>query len=632
MRFWLFIATVLVACKPGDSGPRVVVLGFDGMDYALTTELMSKGRLPYFAKVQARGQFGPLETSIPPQSPVAWSNFITGKSSGTHGIYDFIHRDAQTMTPFLSTSRTTEGSSIEIGDLRIPISGGKVELLRHGQAFWEVLAERGIETSIMRMPANFPPSGTATHELSGMGTPDVLGTYGTFTLFTTKPKSYKPDPSGGRIEELRLFDGAAKSQLVGPENPFSSKHQKLRAEVRFYVDAVEPAARIEVGSARRVLAKGEWSDWIDVEMTMIPTQTLRGIVRFYVKSVRPELEIYASPIDLDPLAPALPITTPEGLAKELAEDTGRFYTQGMPEDTKALSEGVLDRDAFLEQAKLAGDEVIAMYEPALERFDRGFLFYYFGNVDLTSHMFWRARDPGHPGYDRERDPKYSTVIEELYEELDAVVGRTLERLGPDDLLVIMSDHGFTSWRREFHLNSWLRDQGYLAVKNPEVETDPGFYQNVNWTKTRAYALGLNGLYVNLRGREQHGVVDAKDKDGLLTEISDKLLAELDPATGKNAVTKVYRSDALFSGPYTSVGPDVVVGYAKGTRGSNESALGTIVEQVITDNLSEWSGDHAMDHETVPGILLATRRLEASSLLDLSGAILKQMGIEDSRSK
>ena len=302
----------------------------------------------------------------------------------------------------------------------------------------------------------------------------------------------------------------------------------------------------------------------------------------------------------------------------------------MPEDTKALKTDVLTEAEFLAQARIAGEENRRQYTYVLDHFADGLLFYYFGNVDQVSHMMWRARDPGHPKYNAATDAPNARVIEELYQGLDAVVTDTLARLGPDDVLVVMSDHGFTSWRRVFHLNSWLRDNGYLAVLNPNLQDDPGLFANVDWSRTRAYALGLNGLYVNLKGRERDGVVEPGARAALVEEIAGKLLGTIDPQTGKAAITKAYRREQVYrlSGN-ESVAPDLIVGYAKGTRGSDESALGGLPREVMADNASHWSGDHCMDHEAVPGVLLSSRPLKraAPGIESLAAAILAEFGVD-----
>ena len=470
------------------AGPRrVIVLGIDGLDHALAARMMAAGEMPHFSRIAEQGAFQPLETSIPPLSPVAWSSFITGRDAGGHGIFDFIHRDPATMIPYLSTSRTLKGERhLDFRKWRFPLEGDRTELLRGGRAFWEVLEERGIETTIVRMPANFPVSGTATRELSGMGTPDVLGTYGTFSFYTSRPFAYDAEEvSGGKVYPAYPYDGVVEAQLYGPDNAFLVEKQRVSADFAVYLDPERPLAKLQVGGEQRVLAVGEWSDWVPVELELLPFKSLAGACRFYLRSLRPEFELYVSPINIDPHTSGAGLSNPDGYAGELADAGGYFYTQGMPEDTKALTSGVLDRDEFLAQAALAGDEVIDQFEDVLAGFDEGLLFYYFGGIDQVSHMMWKAMDPDHPGFDPERDPQYADVIPALYRRYDQVVGRAFEAMGRDTLLLVMSDHGFTSWRRSFHLNSWLREERFLAVRDPNPRNDRGLYTNVQWSRTRA---------------------------------------------------------------------------------------------------------------------------------------------------
>ncbi len=637
MRFrFVILAFVFAWMAPGCHAPspiarKVIVLGFDGLDFEVTRQLIEAGRLPAFSRLAASGGFSSLGTTIPPQSPVAWSTFITGRDPGEHGIFDFVHRDPKTMEPYLSTTRTEPARSINAGRWQLPLGSGRVESLRHGQPFWEVLEARGIPTTVIRMPANFPPSGTATRELSGMGTPDLQGGYGTFAIYTSQPYAAEQAPPGGAAYAVAFREGLLEAALEGPANPFLKTGEKLRAAFTARRDTAGRHVLLTVGDTVRLLKVGEWSDWFPVTFAMVPTQSLQGQVRFFLKSIDPFFELYASPINIDPLEPAMPIAHPGDYAAELADATGRFYTQGMPEDTKALKAGVLSEAEFLAQARLAGDENLRQYRYVLDRFTGGLLFYYFGNIDQVSHMMWRPRDPGHPAYDAKHDSPNAAVVTALYEGLDAVVRETLDRLGPDDLLVVMSDHGFTSWRRAFHMNSWLRDNGYLVPLDPNREDDPGFFANVDWSRTRAYALGLNGLYLNVRGRERDGIVPPEGRAALAGEISARLLATLDPATGTPSITKVYRREQVYRlAGFDDIAPDLVIGYAKGTRGSDESALGGLPREVIVDNTSAWSGDHCIDHEAVPGILLSSRplRAPATTIQMLAGAVLAEFGITD----
>ena len=620
---------VAIACgRPAPVGKRVIVLGFDGMDYRVTAQLMAQGRMPNFSKLAASGSFGPLATSTPPQSPVAWSTVISGLDPGGHGIFDFIHRDPATMLPYLSTTRTSPASrTLTIGSWQFPLSGGGIELLRDGPAFWATLEDSGVQTNIIRMPANFPPSGTATRELSGMGTPDLLGTYGTFSFFSSAPGALAGKTlSGGQLYPVNVVNQVVDAELTGPDHPFRTPARKLRTPFTVFIDSKAAAAKIAIGDEERVLRVGEWSDWVPVDFSLTWFQSLRGMVRFYLKSVQPAFQLYVSPINLDPRAPAMPISTPSSFAADLAGMTGPFHTQGIAEDTKALSEKVLTRDEFLAQARAVGDEITRQYWRMLREFEDGLFFYYFGNLDQISHMMWRARDPDHPAYDAALDAPYRNVVDDLYVAFDALVGETVRMMTPDTTLIVMSDHGFTSWRRSFHLNSWLRDNGYLASIDPG--SDPGMFQNVDWPRTRAYGLGLNGLYINLRGREGTGIVPAEDRERLVEEIRRKLVATIDPQTARPAVSRALAREQIYKdSKHFDLAPDLIVLYAEGTRGSNESALGGVPPDVIVDNTGEWSGDHCMDPDAVPGILLVNRPLKqkAAALQDVARAILAEFG-------
>jgi predicted AlkP superfamily phosphohydrolase/phosphomutase len=620
--------------RASPSHARAIVLGFDGLDYDLTRTLMAAGRLPNLAKLAQNGRFSALGTTMPPQSPVAWSSFTTGLDPDHHGIFDFVHRDPATLLPYLSTTRTEPPRwQLALGHWQLPLHGGRVIPLRDGEPFWARLEQGGVPTTILRMPANYPPSGRATRELSGMGTPDLLGTYGTFAFYTSDALLYGDHPvAGGKVFPVRVERDVVQARLEGPDNPFRRDPTPVTTPFTVYRDArASAAARIVVGDEERVLNVGEWSDWVPVTFSLAPSQSLHGMCRFYLKQLRPAFELYVTPINLDPLSPALPISTPASYAATLAQATGRFYTQGMPEDTKALTAGVFDADDFLRQAANSAGENIRQYGYVLDQFRDGLLFYYFGHVDLVSHMMWRSRDPEAPAYNAARDQPYQHVIEDLYVGLDTLVGRTLEKMPPDTLLVVMSDHGFASWRRTFNLNRWLEQHGYLVIRDPTRRGDP--LSNIDWARTRAYGLGLNGLYLNLKGREAFGIVDPADRDRLAREIQAALLETIDPATQQHAITAIHISEGPTTHPERA--PDLIVGYAKGTRCSNDSALGAVpATDVLTDNSDAWSGDHCMDPASVPGVLFTSRKLstDVKTLQDLPAAIEQALGISLGRDK
>jgi len=631
--FQTFLTVLLSGCgvgKTDTSSKKVMVIGFDGLDPQLLSQYMSEGRLPNFSKLAESGDFKELGTSNPPQSPVAWSNFITGMNPGGHGIYDFIHRDPKTMLPKSSMTESVEaGKTVKIGKWILPISGGEVKNLRHGRAFWNYLEDEGIPTTVFRVPGNYPAVESKGYTLSGMGTPDLAGTFGTFSFYTDDPPLNRNDIAGGVVYPVRISNNSFESKLVGPKNTFLENEPDATIPFKVWVDPEYNTAKIEVQDVQIVLQEKEWSEWVQVSFELIPgLQSVSGICRFYLKEVRPNLRLYVTPINIDPADPALPISTPEDYAKELHQHCGNFYTQGMPEDTKALSWDVFDYDDFLSQSDNVLQERLLLFNYVLNSFEEGFLFFYFSSTDLNAHMLYNMIDPDHPAYEIEQSRKYAEVIPTIYETADAVVGKLMERIDGNTTLIVMSDHGFAPFRRAVHLNTWLKNEKYMALINESKQAEIQFLLNVDWTKTRAYALGFNALYLNLVNRENSGIVEPEEKEMLLQEIAKGLLALRDPKNGNQVIHRIYRAEEIYSGEELKNAPDLVIGYNRGYRASNETIIGGLPKEWIEDNLDRWSGDHCMAAELVPGVILANKKLNTLSpkLYDLAPTILAEFGI------
>jgi len=615
---------------------KVLVLGIDGMDPVLFRRYVEAGKMPNFAALEQAGSFRLLRTSIPPQSPVAWSNLITGMNPGGHGIFDFIHRDPKTLLPDFSISRVEPSRyTVTLGGWVIPLAGGSATLLRQGKAFWEFLDEHGIPATIFRMPANFPPVKSKARTLAGMGTPDMLGTYGTFAFYTSDPLENPGSRSGGRVYPVEVQDHRVSAKLYGPPNTFRKGFPQAAVDFTVWIDPVQPVAKVVLQEHEILLREGEWSDWVQVEFTLIPgLASATGICKFYLKRLYPYFQLYVTPINIDPSDPALPISTPKNYSRLLWKEVGFFYTQGMAEDTKALSDGVLNDAEYLEQARMVLAEQRKAFDVELARFHAGLLFFYFSSLDQNAHMFWRAIDEHQPGYDPEVAAKYSAVLEGFYQEMDQVLAKAMAKLDGNTTLLVLSDHGFAPYYRSFNLNTWLLENGYIALKDGVArgETDP--FAGVDWSRTRAYGLGLNGLYLNLRGRERYGIVQpGAEAKVLLDEISGKLLAVRDPVTGLAVITRVDKAEEAYTGPNVREAPDLVIGYNRGYRAGWGTILGQFPWEVLEDNTEPWSGDHCIDYTLVPGVLLSNRKVvaEAPALTDIAPTILAEFGIEKPKS-
>ncbi len=608
---------------------KVVVLAIDGMDPGLLRRFLRAGRMPNCARLIESGCFHDFGTSDPPQSPVAWSNFITGTNPGGHGIFDFIARDPATLLPYLATARTSAPKhELKLGSFNLPLSGAQTALLRKGPTLWKILEDAGIHSKVIRAPVNFPPVASTAETLSGLTTPDIHGSYGVFSFYTDSPDIEPRDVSGGRIERVALRNGRAECLLRGPADAFRADHAKIRVPFSVTRDPERPLARVAIQDSEFVLREGEWSNWVTVSFAMLPyVAETTGICRFYLKKVHPHLEVFVSPVNIDPANPAMPISTPDDYAAKLAREVGLFNTQGMAEDTSARSAGVLDDDEYRAQATFVLDETNRLYEHTFARFDEGFYYCYFSSLDLNSHMFWRCHDPKHPLYSRELERRQGDFLPGLYAAMDRAVGRALEKMDDRTLLFVISDHGFTSFRRQFNLNSWLWKNGYAGVLDAD-NRDASFFENTDWASTRAYGLGINGLYLNLRGREPDGTVDPADAEKLRAELAEKLTAVRDPATGEPPVARVMRPEEVYSGPYVAAAPDLVVGYNRYYRASWATILGGYPAEILLDNRDPWSGDHCMDSQFLPGVFLCNRPIAADkpALLDMAPTILTTFGV------
>jgi predicted AlkP superfamily phosphohydrolase/phosphomutase len=643
----VWIATVLLLCGAtgfllscqraqgewrGDH--KLIILGIDGMDPQLLERFIQDGRMPNFARLMKEGSFRQLTTSIPPQSPVAWSNMMTGMNAGGHGLFDFIHRDPTTLEPYFSASRVEPPKhSISLGSWVIPLGSGTAEQLRQGKAFWEILDQHKIPNVVFRIPSNFPPIPAKGLTLSGMGTPDLRGTYGTFTFYTDDPTAAAGAVEGGQIVPVEVANSQVKAELIGPNNSFRKGSPAATEPFTVSVDPVEAAAKMVVQDHEFVLKEGEWSEWIPVEFQLIPFfGNVKGICRFYLKQVHPRFQLYVSPINIDPANPALPLSTPSSYSRELAEEVGEFYTQGIAEDTKALSAAVLDDKEYLEQAHTVLAEHRAIFDKEFPKFKSGAFFFYFSSLDLNSHMMWRLMDTKHPSSDASLAAQYGSAIEDFYQQMDQVLGEVLPRLDDHTTLLVLSDHGFAPYYRSFNLNTWLLQNGYITMKSEASADESLPFANVDWSRTRAYGLGLNGLYLNLRGREREGIVaPGAEADALLKEIKEKLLAVRDPKNNLPVITRMDVASEVYQGPYARSGPDLLVGYNRGYRAGWKTILGAFPADVLEDNTNAWSGDHCMDYTLVPGVLLSNRKIqaEAPALTDIAPTILSEFGIAKS---
>lgn len=584
---------------------KVIVIGLDGFDPQVVVSLWGRGELPHLAQLRAHGGFAPLRTTYPAQTPVAWSSFATGTNPGGHGVFDFIRRDPQTYLPEQSFVRYEQKNKF------LP---PKAVNLRRGVPLWDLLGQAGIASTIVRFPCTYPPDNCYGRMLSGMGVPDLRGGFGTSTFYSSAQNVAAGESENVVRLSLRANE-PIRTHLIGPRDPKTGKDFLCDITLHLKPDSHTAVLTSDGQPKLLTLKEGEWSDWLHVKFKTGLLQAVRGMLRFYLVRIAPVLELYASPINFDPDTPLFPISSPPEYARELAAKLGTFYTTGMVEDHSGLNNGRISAEAFLTQCEqvLRERELMLRYE--LERLDEGFLFCLFDTPDRLQHMFWRA------GAD---------IVAEHYRACDALIGRALEYVDDQTLLVVLSDHGMNSFERGFHLNTWLHDQGLLALQRgitPGAEAGD-FLRAVDWSRTKAYALGLSGIYLNRRGREAQGIVEAHEAERLQTQLSKALTGLGDPVRERVAIRSVMTRAQLYAGPYAAEAPDLLVNYNSGYRVSWATSLGGIPAAQFEDNVKKWSGDHLLDPALVPGVLFLNRPFqhERPGLTDLAPTILAALGV------
>ena len=693
LRRLVFLGALALAAE-AFAQQKVIVLGFDGVDARYTERWMNEGKLPNLAKLRANGTFRPLLPTTPAQTPVSWSTFSTGIDPGRTGIFDFLRRDPKTYLPvFAAFDETTEpflfGKSnapfLGLGALLLFAivagilflvgrrAGGVVVLAlglalgagvffavrkyipetrpgvvnrRQGTPFWEVAANAGRKATIVHVPVTFPATDFHEgHMLAGLGVPDISARVGKPFYFTSELDFQRGGTNEFSIEVVQLEDnkGVIETKIQGPPNKLFEEPPYIAIPMTITVADDRGSIDIEVSGKKHTLRAGEWTGWVDFEFPFNPLIKVRGISRFHLLSVQPEIKLYLSPINFDPrsLPPGFKVSSPDDWAPQLAKEHGPFKTIGWQIDTWAISEGFATEKIFWDDMEWTVAQSRKMFDAFLER-DDDLIVQQFEFPDRVAHVFWRIVDPKHPAYDAKLAAEWGDALLKSYQLMDEIVGDGMAAAEKKNaLFLVVSDHGFASYRRNVHYNTWLVLNRYMTLKTGveakerdlEMLFDQGqFWENVDWSKTRAYAMGLGEVYVNLAGREAQGIVaPGPEYDALKAELKEKLVAMVDPETGEHPVRRVVTREEAYRKFDPNMIPDLFVMNNDGYRVSWQTSLGGVPKNVFDDNKQVWSGDHcSVDPEIVKGIFFMNRKLataRAPYIGDIYPTVLGAMGVQ-----
>jgi predicted AlkP superfamily phosphohydrolase/phosphomutase len=661
-------AALTLACSsspqrgPSKFTQKLVILGFDGMDPHLLEKWMAEGKLPNIGALAKQGGFSPLQTTHSPESPTAWASFATGVNAGKHNIYDFLVRDTNSYLPDLGMVTRTPAKFLFN---YFPVSRPKLQSTRGGTSFWVTAGKAGVRADMLTVPVTFPPEDVENGELlSGLPLPDIRGTMGTFSYYATDLSRYEEGNTemGGILKRL-VFDGdTAPTELEGPPSPIvRQKIEAIRrkapplddsdktqlAELQAVQDVRIPftirwdragrRAAVDIDGQHVALEPLKWSPWIDLTFKVNALVRLHGMAQLLLLNAGNELQLYVSPVNFKPDDPPVPMSYPASFAGDLYKAVGNYRTLGWAEATWALNEGRMDEKTFMDDLMVAFDDRARVILNRVDQKDWDLLVGVIESTDRVQHMMWRLIDPKHPLYDPDLAARYGGSIERVYRRADDFVGEVVKRVGPGVPVMIVSDHGFHSWRKAVNLDTWLVQNGYMVMKGQSADKKLSdlfgggtFWENVDWSRTRAYAMGIGQIYFNLRGRESQGIVSpGGEAKALADELAAKLLTMTDPEDGTKIIRAVYKRDDIYSGPYLSNASELQVGMEEGYRVSWQTTLGGSPPGIVYKNDRKWSADHGgYDFAITSGVFVSNRPIAMKDprIIDIAPTVLKYFGV------
>lgn len=587
---------------------KVLVIGIDAMDPKVTNKLMQENKLPNFKRLNELGSYSKLQTTIPPETPVAWSAAATGSNPGKYGVFDFINRDPETYLPKLNLAREKKG-----------LIKTKYESALMGTPFWEITSKKGIPTTLIRWPVTFPPDKIKGNMLSGLGVVDIKGLLNSYRFYTSE--QYDKESEGAeKVIGVKKEDGIIKTKIYGP---YAKKDKDIvEVEKDMTISLLDNRATLIIDEKEYSVDVNGWSDWIRIKFDLGFGKEVYGIFKVYLISTNPYFNMYITTIQIDPENQVVDITYPKDYGKELVKEIGLFYTLGLTEDTKAVTEKRITTDVFLEQVNEIENDRNKMFWYEFNRFERGILAFGFDASDRLKHIFWKDKVLVDDGFE------VSEEIEDYFIEKDKLLGHILDKIDDNTKLIIFSDHGFSSFERAVSVNTWLVKNGFMTLNKQPTDKDHGeLFKNVDWSKTKAYSLGFTSIYINEKGREKNGIVENKEE--VINEIVEGLSKLKDPKYNKNVITMLYKGRDTYIGKFAEEGPDIVIGFEPGYRMSWQNAVGGLTKEILMDNNEEWKGDHLIDRSHVPGVIFTNFKIkkENPSLIDIAPTILSIFNIK-----
>jgi predicted AlkP superfamily phosphohydrolase/phosphomutase len=561
---------------------HTLIIGLDAFDPGIVERMFEAGKLPNLSKFGLKQGYARFTVANPPQSEISWTSIATGLNPGGHGMFDFVHRDPSSYALNVSLLPTKKS-----------VLGTSFTFPHNAPTIFDQAAQEGFPATALWWPATFPAHlDSPVQTIPGLGTPDIHGRLGVGTAFSLEP-AMKNEIHKTPVESLaRIAKGRYSGFLKGPAQQKGNHFQEVTLE--FLLDLIDDqSARLSIGKQTLTIIKGKWSPIFEIVFKIGFLTSIHAITRVVMNQVNPEPSLYFLPLQIHPLHSLWPYATPPGFVRQTWNSCGPFLSLGWPQDTTGLEEKWITDDQFLQLCDSIYTTRRNIFLNHLTTFNEGLFANIFDSLDRIQHMFLRDRPE---------------IVESWYQKFDEIVGlagQLVESKGWKDIrIIIVSDHGFTRFDYKVHLNRWLLEGGYITLKPDHPEQS---LRSVNWSQTRAYAVGLNSLYLNLAGRESQGCVSLGERDALSEEIRAKLLALKGP-NGQKVVQQIDLQKEAFDGALSEYGPDLIVGYAPGYRASSDTGLGNWKDTIFESNIDHWGADHCVAADAVPGVLFCNQGL------------------------
>ncbi|MBC8332079.1 MAG: alkaline phosphatase family protein [Anaerolineae bacterium] len=563
---------------------NTIILGLDAFDPQIFENLSAQGKLPALTKFAEQHSYSRFAVSAPPQSEVSWTSIATGLDPAGHGMFDFVHRNPVNYSMFVSLLPTRQ--------TRL---GTEFARPHESHTLFDEAIQLGYPATSLWWPATFPARlDSPVQQIPGLGTPDIHGRLGVGVGYYYGEAPQQADAKIP-VENLEKKAGDSFSgNLAGPAQKKGDSTQSADSEFEItFEDAGR--ARLKLGKQTLDLSVGLWSPILEVKFKMGLFVSVHAITRVIITQGLPEPRLYFLPLQIHPLHPMWRYATPRGFVRDAWNASGGYLSLGWPQDTTALEENWLNDAQFLALCEDIFETRQRVFRHHLDNYREGVLGVVFDSLDRVQHML-RAQRPD--------------LIEAWYQRCDHVAGEVIaqiEQLPGKPQLVVVSDHGFANFDTKIHVNRWLEEKGHLTVKPGASKS----LENVDWAKTDVYAVGLNSLYLNLKGREGQGRVPAEQIGDTLEKLQRDLLAWKTPS-GQSVFNRVQRSSELHSGPYAELAPDLILGFNRGFRASAETGLGKWKSISLEENHDHWRADHCIDSELVPGVIFSNQGFKGVS--------------------